>query len=232
MVFVPVADHWTSSVPSIGRSRIYRSSSNQSTCALLTWRRRSTVALVVSCGGCSGSVWFGPFAKGRPFPFCSLNTPVPLGWQTNPGIVPQCHAILQRRVSHDSPTTFRDLTYSGQISSGPGALLPMSLTFVSVTLARVMNESVSDSRLCFLMGDVTAGLRRSSKSSFHRLTTSPGEVSSSTRTVNSDGGALPNYSYSFKSLLLVKMTHKFLNIAHSFRQHHEKIISLFMCLCF
>ncbi|KAI3353040.1 hypothetical protein L3Q82_019613, partial [Scortum barcoo] len=38
------------------------------------------------------------------------------------GTVPNLHAMLQRRVSQDSPTTSRDLRYSGRISSTPGAL--------------------------------------------------------------------------------------------------------------
>ncbi|KAI3374597.1 hypothetical protein L3Q82_021177 [Scortum barcoo] len=50
-VFVPVVEHWTSSIPSTGCLRVYGSLPNQSTCALWIWRRHSTVSLVVFCGG-------------------------------------------------------------------------------------------------------------------------------------------------------------------------------------
>ncbi|KAI3377072.1 hypothetical protein L3Q82_000281 [Scortum barcoo] len=52
-VFVPVVEHWTSSIPSTGCLRVYGSLPNQSTCALWIWRRHSTVSLVVFCGECS-----------------------------------------------------------------------------------------------------------------------------------------------------------------------------------
>ncbi|XP_056109510.1 uncharacterized protein LOC130087282 [Rhinichthys klamathensis goyatoka] len=52
--------------------------------------------------------------------------------------------MLQRRVSQDSPTTSRDLRYSGRISSTPGALPPRSFLTTSVTSARVMDESTSE----------------------------------------------------------------------------------------
>uniref|UniRef100_A0AAY5KIR9 RNA methyltransferase n=1 Tax=Esox lucius TaxID=8010 RepID=A0AAY5KIR9_ESOLU len=82
--------------------------------------------------------------------------------------------MLHRRVSQDSPTTSRDLRYSGRISSTPGALPPRSFLTTSVTSARVMDESTSEpSSSASSMEDVTAGLRRSSKYSFHRPTTSP-----------------------------------------------------------
>ncbi|KAI3363179.1 hypothetical protein L3Q82_011552 [Scortum barcoo] len=50
-VFVPVMEHWTSSILSAGCLRVYGSLPNQSTCALWIWRRHSTVSLVVFCGG-------------------------------------------------------------------------------------------------------------------------------------------------------------------------------------
>ncbi|KAI3368224.1 hypothetical protein L3Q82_007818 [Scortum barcoo] len=49
-VFVPVVEHWTSSIPSAGCLRVYGSLPNQSTCALWIWKRHSTVSLVVFCG--------------------------------------------------------------------------------------------------------------------------------------------------------------------------------------
>ncbi|KAI3360387.1 hypothetical protein L3Q82_002295 [Scortum barcoo] len=52
-VFVPVVEHWTSSIPSAGCLRVYGSLPNQSTCALWIWRRHSTVSLMVFCGECS-----------------------------------------------------------------------------------------------------------------------------------------------------------------------------------
>ncbi|KAI3356632.1 hypothetical protein L3Q82_017819 [Scortum barcoo] len=66
-VFVPVVEHWTSSIPSTGCLRVYGSLPNQSTCALWIWRRHSTVSLVVFCGeGCSMRVWgFLGVARGR-----------------------------------------------------------------------------------------------------------------------------------------------------------------------
>ncbi|XP_052395863.1 GTPase IMAP family member 9-like [Carassius gibelio] len=59
--------------------------------------------------------------------------------------------MLQSHVSQDSPITSRDLRYSGQISSTPGALPPRSFLTTSVTLAWVMDESTFFS-LCFLNG--------------------------------------------------------------------------------
>ena len=54
VVFVLATEHWTSSIPSAGCSRVHGSLPNQSTCALWTWRRHSTVSLVAFCGRCSG----------------------------------------------------------------------------------------------------------------------------------------------------------------------------------
>ncbi|XP_043101036.1 uncharacterized protein LOC122349153 [Puntigrus tetrazona] len=48
------------------------------------------------------------------------------------GIVPRIHAMLQRRVSQDSPTTSRDLGYSGRISSTSSALPLRSLKVLVV----------------------------------------------------------------------------------------------------
>lgn len=84
--------------------------------------------------------------------------------------LPDCHAMLQRHVSHDSPTTSRDLRYSGRISSTPGAFAPRSPPGASMTLAREMNEPVSDSPVfASSWEDVTVRLRRFSKCSIHRL---------------------------------------------------------------
>ncbi|KAI3367910.1 hypothetical protein L3Q82_026737, partial [Scortum barcoo] len=60
---------------------------------------------------------------------------VDLPGEAEKGTVPNLHAMLQRRVSQDSPTTSRDLRYSGRISSTPGALPPRSLRTTSVTSA-------------------------------------------------------------------------------------------------
>ncbi|MED6249771.1 hypothetical protein ATANTOWER_019286 [Ataeniobius toweri] len=87
--------------------------------------------------------------------------------------------MLKRRVNHDSPTTSRDLRYSGRISSTPEALPPRSFLTTLVTPAWVMKESGPKSpasvstRECMM-----AGLRRSSKYSFHRPIMSPVEVNS------------------------------------------------------
>ncbi|KAI3359838.1 hypothetical protein L3Q82_014194, partial [Scortum barcoo] len=53
--FVPVMEHWTSSIPSMP---------NQSTCALWIWRRHSTESLVVFCGGAPRVCIEGSRAKG------------------------------------------------------------------------------------------------------------------------------------------------------------------------
>ncbi|XP_051916968.1 uncharacterized protein LOC127597715 [Hippocampus zosterae] len=52
VVFVPAVEQWTSSTPLAGFSRVCGNSPNQSTCVLWTWRRRLTVSLGESCGGC------------------------------------------------------------------------------------------------------------------------------------------------------------------------------------
>ncbi|XP_061537112.1 uncharacterized protein LOC133404806 [Phycodurus eques] len=51
VVFALAVEQRTSSTTSAGSSRVPGSSSNQSTCVLWTWRRRSTVSLGESCGG-------------------------------------------------------------------------------------------------------------------------------------------------------------------------------------
>ena len=58
MVFVQAVEQWTSSTPSAGSFRVHGSLPNQSTCALWTWRRHSTVSLGESCGGFSGSMGY------------------------------------------------------------------------------------------------------------------------------------------------------------------------------
>ncbi|KAI3355527.1 hypothetical protein L3Q82_017905 [Scortum barcoo] len=71
---------------------------------------------------------------------------------------------LPRRVSQDSPTTSRDLRYSGRISSTPGALPPRSLRTTSVTSAWVMDESTSETPAsASSLEGKSVGLRRSSK---------------------------------------------------------------------
>ncbi len=65
---------------------------------------------------------------------------------TTPFATPR-DAMLQRRVSQDSPTTSRDLRYSGQISSTPDALPLRSLQTTSVTSAWVMDESTPESSI-------------------------------------------------------------------------------------
>ncbi|MEQ2309918.1 hypothetical protein AMECASPLE_003476 [Ameca splendens] len=95
------------------------------------------------------------------------------------GTVPDGQAMLKRRVNHDSSTTSRDMRYSGRISSTPEALPPPTFLTTSVTSAWMMKESnpeypgSASTREC-----VMAGLRRSSKYSFHRPIMSPVEVSS------------------------------------------------------
>ncbi len=95
------------------------------------------------------------------------------------GTVPDCHTMMQSRVNQDRPTTSRHLRYSGRISSTCGALPPGSFLTTSVTSAWVMDESTSEpSASASSMEDMSVGLRRSSKYSFHRPTISPVEVSS------------------------------------------------------
>ncbi len=112
---------------------------------------------------------------------CSWNTPS--GYPSykeglHPGLPGQRHCP-QSRVNQDRPTTSRHLRYSGRISSTCGALPPGSFLSTSVTSAWVMDESTSEpSASASSMEDVSVGLRRSSKYSFHRPTISPVEVSS------------------------------------------------------
>ncbi|MEQ2235630.1 hypothetical protein ILYODFUR_004248 [Ilyodon furcidens] len=76
--------------------------------------------------------------------------------------------MLKRPVNHDSPTTSRDLRYSGPISPTPEALPPRSFLTTSVTSAWVMKESNPESPASVSTREcVMAGLRRSSKYSFH-----------------------------------------------------------------
>ena len=58
VVLVQAVDQWTSSTPSAGSLRVHGSLPNQSTCALWTWRRHSTVSLWESCGGFTGSTGY------------------------------------------------------------------------------------------------------------------------------------------------------------------------------
>ncbi|MEQ2246488.1 hypothetical protein ILYODFUR_039004 [Ilyodon furcidens] len=60
--------------------------------------------------------------------------------------------MLKRRVNHDSPTTSRDLRYSGRISSTPEALPPRSFLTTSVPSVLVMKESNPESPACFHQG--------------------------------------------------------------------------------
>ena len=56
MVFVLAVEQWTSSTPSAGFWRVHGSTPNQSTWVLWTLRKRSTMFLGESCGGCSESM--------------------------------------------------------------------------------------------------------------------------------------------------------------------------------
>lgn len=56
--FVPVVEHWTSSIPSTGCLRAHGSLPNQSSCALWTCRRQSTVSLTAFCGRWFRSIGF------------------------------------------------------------------------------------------------------------------------------------------------------------------------------
>ncbi|MEQ2308749.1 hypothetical protein AMECASPLE_031430 [Ameca splendens] len=87
--------------------------------------------------------------------------------------------MLKRRVNHDSPTTSRDLRYSGRFLSIPEALPPQSFLTTSVTSAWVMKESNPESPASVSTREcVMAGLRRSLKYYFHRPIMSPVEVNS------------------------------------------------------
>ncbi|KAK0146532.1 hypothetical protein N1851_014139 [Merluccius polli] len=87
--------------------------------------------------------------------------------------------MLQSRVNQDSPTTSRALRNSGRTSSTPGALPPRSFLTTSATSAPEIGGPTPESPgPASLPEGVSVGLRRSSKYSFHRSTTSRVEVSS------------------------------------------------------
>ncbi|KAK0151876.1 hypothetical protein N1851_006751 [Merluccius polli] len=87
--------------------------------------------------------------------------------------------MLQSRVNQDSPTTSRALRNSGWTSSTPRALPPRSFLTTSATSAPEIGEPTPESPgPASLPEGVSVGLRRSSKYSFHRSTTSRVEVSS------------------------------------------------------
>ncbi|KAK0137955.1 hypothetical protein N1851_025831 [Merluccius polli] len=87
--------------------------------------------------------------------------------------------MLQSRVNQDSPTTSRVLRNSGRTSSTPGALPPRSFLTTSATSAPEIGGPTSESPgPASLPEGMSVGLRRSSKYSFHRSTTSRVEVSS------------------------------------------------------
>ena len=52
--FVLAMEHWTSSIPSAGCLRVHGSLPNQSTFALWTWRRHSTMSFIAFCEGLCG----------------------------------------------------------------------------------------------------------------------------------------------------------------------------------
>ena len=111
-------------------------------------------------------------------PFLNRGTTTPVCQSR--GTVPDCHMMLQSCVNQDSPTTSRDLRYSGRLSSTLGALPLKSFCTTSVTLAWAMKGSTSESPAsAYSMRGVSVGLRRTSKYSFHRPTMSPVEVNSS-----------------------------------------------------
>ncbi|CAL8332546.1 unnamed protein product [Merluccius merluccius] len=87
--------------------------------------------------------------------------------------------MLQSPVNHDSPTTSMALRNSGRNSSTPGALPPKSFLTTLPTSAPEIGEPTPESPGPASLPDgVSVGLRRSSKYSFHRSTTSRVEVSS------------------------------------------------------
>ncbi|KAK0131580.1 hypothetical protein N1851_033756 [Merluccius polli] len=87
--------------------------------------------------------------------------------------------MLQSRVNHDSPTTSRALRNSGWTSSTPGALPQRSFLTTSATSAPEIGEPTPESPgPVSLPEGESVGLRRCSKYSFHRSTTSRVEVSS------------------------------------------------------
>ncbi|KAL3968637.1 hormone-sensitive lipase [Sarotherodon galilaeus] len=84
-----------------------------------------------------------------------------------------------RRVNQDSPTTSRAFRNSGRTSSTPGALPPRSCLTASVTSTPEIGGSFPSSPdSASSSEDVSVGLRRSSKYSFHRLTIFSVDVSS------------------------------------------------------
>ncbi|KAK5623921.1 hypothetical protein CRENBAI_025411 [Crenichthys baileyi] len=81
--------------------------------------------------------------------------------------------MLQSHINQHNPTTSRALRNSGRISSAPGALPPRSFLITSVTLAPEIGEPAPRSPgSASSVEDVPVGLRRSSKYSAHRPTTS------------------------------------------------------------
>ncbi|KAF7646047.1 hypothetical protein LDENG_00194510 [Lucifuga dentata] len=93
---------------------------------------------------------------------------------------PDLHAMLHRHVNHDSPTTSRDFSISGQISSTPGDLPLQSFLTTSVTSTREMVSDPPESSISASpVEGMEAWLRSSSKCSFHRPTISPVRVRSS-----------------------------------------------------
>ncbi|MEQ2296139.1 hypothetical protein AMECASPLE_021912 [Ameca splendens] len=81
--------------------------------------------------------------------------------------------MLQSRVNQHNPTTSRAFRYSGRISSTPGALPPRNFLITSVTSAPEVGEPAPRSPGSnSSVEDVPVGLRRSSKYSAHRPTTS------------------------------------------------------------
>ncbi|KAF7643037.1 hypothetical protein LDENG_00245980 [Lucifuga dentata] len=96
------------------------------------------------------------------------------------GTDPDLHTVLHRCASHDSPTTSRDFSISGWISSTPGDLPLWSFLTTSVTSTREMvSDPLESSISASSVEGMEAWLRSSSKCSFHCLTISPVRVSSS-----------------------------------------------------
>ncbi|MEQ2316560.1 hypothetical protein AMECASPLE_033674 [Ameca splendens] len=94
------------------------------------------------------------------------------------GTAPDVHTMLQSRINHHNPTTSRALRNSRRISSTPGALPPRSFLITSVTSAPEIGEPAPQSPGSISsVEDMPVGLRRSSKYSAHRPTTTQVEVS-------------------------------------------------------
>ena len=98
-------------------------------------------------------------------PFLKRGTTTPICQSR--GTVPDVHAMLQRRVSQDSPTTSRALRNSGRTSSTPGALPLRSFLTTSATSGPEMGGPVSELSDSASSERVSVGLRRSSKYSPH-----------------------------------------------------------------